>query len=80
MDVFPLVKGPHVVVTWDAGQHSLLLQQSVFLTYAVPGTSIEGDEGVGVSLCYSLWQEVVRIKLLRVGEVISVPTDVIDEY
>jgi len=62
----------------DVGQHRLHLQHSELLAYAVPGTCAEGDVGVGLSLCYPLWQEVVRVKLLTVGEVIRVPMDVID--
>jgi hypothetical protein len=57
------------------GQDCLLLQQGELLTYAVPGTRAEGDVGVGVSFHYSLRQEVVRVKLLWVGELIRVPMD-----
>jgi len=55
-------------VTQHVGQHCLLLKHSKLLAYAVPGTGTEGDVGIGVSLCYPLWQEVVRVELLRVGE------------
>ena len=67
-------------MTQDVGQHRLHLQHSELLSYAVPGTGAEGDVGVGVSLCYPLWQEVVRVKFLRVGELIRVPMDVNDGY
>jgi hypothetical protein len=79
-DFIPVVKGPHLIVTQDAGQHRLLLQQSELLTYAVPGTSAEGDVGIGVSLFYPLWQEVVRVELFGVGELISVPMDAVDMH
>ena len=68
------------VVTQDVGQHGLHLQHSELLAYAVPGAGAEGDIGIGMSLCYPLRQEVVRVKLLRVGELIRVPMDVIDGY
>jgi len=67
-------------VTQDVGQHCLLLQQSELLTYAVPGTSAEGDVSIEMSLHYPLWQEVGKVELLRVGELIRVLMDVIDEY
>jgi len=67
-------------VTQDVGQHCLHLQHSELLAYAVPGTSAEGDVGIGVSLCYPLRQEVVRVKLFRVGELIRVAMDVIDVH
>jgi hypothetical protein len=60
-------------VTQDAGQHSLHLQHSELLSYAVPRAGAEGDLGVGVPLCCTLWQEVVRVDLLRVRELIRVP-------
>ena len=73
-----LVNGTRTIVKQHVGQHCLHLQHSKLLAYAVSGTSAEVDVGIGVSLCYPLWQEVVRVKLLTVGEVIRVPMDVID--
>ena len=66
------------VVTQHARQHRLHLQHSKLLAYAVPRAGTEGDEGIGVPLCYPLWQEVIRVELLRVGELSRVLMDVID--
>ena len=60
-------------MTQYVGQHRLFLQEGELLSYAVPRAGAEGDVGVGMSLCYPLWQEVVRVELLRVGELIRVP-------
>jgi hypothetical protein len=62
----------------DARQHRFLLQQSKLLTYAVPGTGTEGDVGIGVSLCYPLWQEVVWVKVFRVRVLVRITVHIED--
>jgi len=59
-------------------QDRLQLQHSELLSNAVPGTGAEGDVCVRVSLCCPLWQEVVRVELLRVWELDRVPMDVVN--
>jgi hypothetical protein len=80
INIIPCVNGTQPVVTQHVGQHCLHLQHSELLAYAVPGTGAERDVGVGVSPCYPLWQEVVRVELLRVGKLNRVPMDAVDIY
>ena len=65
-------------MTQHVGQHCLQLQHSELLSNAVPRTGAEGDVGIGVSLCYPLWQEVVRVKLLGVWELDRISMDSVD--
>jgi hypothetical protein len=80
INIIPVVNGTQPVVTQDVGQHGLHLQHCELLAYAIPGTSAEGDVGVWVSVCCPLWQEVVRVELLRVWEMNRVPMDAVDIY
>ena len=80
IDAIPCVNGTPSVMTQHVGQHRLHLQHSELLSNAVPGTGAEGDVGIRVSLCYPLWQEVVRVELLRVWELGRISMDSADVH
>ena len=77
-DVLSLIQGLHFVVAQYIREDSLLFRQGKLLSYAVPGSCTEGRVGIRVSLDDPLLQEVVRVKVLRVGELFMVAMQVVD--